>query len=100
MLKITKDQFFATRFIEAREVFKGLLRVLSANGVVLPKKTQSQIIGTLVEHGIFEFQTGVRAAEAGEYDMSEILKVEDADMLEWFNKRAWCEVKRLDQNRQ
>lgn len=95
---VTKEAFYEVALELARDAFRDLEEQLLSIGIILPDKAKMLIRGALFRHSIKMSVVHLNQA-AGEYDFSEILKLTEFDLMEWFARQEGAVLEPIDPSR-
>jgi hypothetical protein len=95
---VTKEAFYSVALEMARESYRDLEEQMLSLGVMVPEKVKMLIRGALFRHSIKMSVIHVNQA-LGEFDFSEILKLSEPDLIEWFARQECARLEPIDPSR-
>jgi hypothetical protein len=95
---VTKEAFYDVALDMARESYRDLEEQMLSLGVMVPEKVKMLIRGALFRHSIKMSVIHVNQA-LGKFDFSEILKLTEPDLIEWFVRQEGATLDPLDPSR-
>jgi hypothetical protein len=95
---VTKEAFYGVALDMARESYRDLEEQMLSLGVMVPEKVKMLIRGALFRHSIKMSVIHVNQA-LGAFDFSEILKLTELDLMEWFARQEGALLEPIDPGR-
>lgn len=94
---VTKEAFYGLHLDMSRVAYRDLEEQLISLGIILPEKAKMLIRGALFRHSIL--MVVVQLNQIDTFDFSEILKLTEFDLMEWFARQGGAVLEPIDPSR-